>query len=226
MKEDDDLGTESSRSAALRRDDTRRKRKKKTKKKGAGGGGGGGGSVRTADQVKSSEDLELEDEIDRSVREVNRILGSAPKQASSSSSRPPSLPCQHAGTPQSALRAVLAVEYRNLNPENEMKKIFGSRVVQAEMRHHRARGHHHHHHHGHHHGHHRTRVQPRSAHSVLAPRGNWPNPSRHGGGLSMRFVDSDAEGNQVGGNEKGGGREGGLLWARKNLCLLPFFSPP
>ena len=31
-----------------------------------------------------------------------------------------------------SMRNLLCVEHRNLNPDNEMKKMFGSRVVQGE----------------------------------------------------------------------------------------------
>ena len=46
----------------------------------------------------------------------------------------------NSGTPVVAVRGILSIETRNLNPDNEMKKIFGSRVVEGH------RPHHHHHH--------------------------------------------------------------------------------
>ncbi len=96
--------------------------------------------------------------------------------------------------PVAELRDLLAVQGWNLNPENEMKRIFGSRVVQqAEMsrqHHYRHRGHHR----GGHHG--RARAPVKSSRSILAPKGNWPNPTKHGGGLSMKFVENDERGCQ------------------------------
>ena len=66
---EDDGGTESSRSnsAAVKRNKKKKNRKKVTK-------------ASKAAAVKSSEDNleDIEDEIDRSVREVNKILGKAP----------------------------------------------------------------------------------------------------------------------------------------------------
>ncbi len=114
------------------------------------------------------------------MREVNRILGSVPNAGNKPALPKALLP----SSPQAVLRSLLSIEYRHLNPENEMKKIFGSRVVQAETRHHQ------HHRRGHHGQRHRAPVK--SAHSILAPKGQWPNPNRHGAGLAMRFVDSDA----------------------------------
>jgi hypothetical protein len=71
-----------------------------------------------------------------------------------------------------------------LNPENEMKKIFGSRVVLAEQQQHQAfrhkRG--------------RTRAHPRSSNWLVVPKPNWPHPGKMG--LSMRFLESDKSGNQ------------------------------
>ena len=45
----------------------------------------------------------------------------------------------NSGAPVVAIRGILSIETRNLNPDNEMKKIFGSRVVEGH------RPHHHHH---------------------------------------------------------------------------------
>ncbi len=110
------------------------------------------------------------DEVERSVREVNKLLGdtlgrsddAVTKTGAKSSSK----------TPEGALRSLLCIEYRKLNPENEMKKIFGSRVVQAEA----ARHHHHRRGGG------RARPSARSsAHSVLVPKGNWPNGAKSEG---------------------------------------------
>ena len=92
---------------------------------------------------------------------------------------------------------MLSIEAKCLNPENEMKRIFGSRVVMAEQ-HQRAVGSLHgrrgrgnrgipgqHQHH---------RSSGRASHALIAPKPTWPNPGKTG--LSMRFLDSDKQGNQ------------------------------
>ncbi|XP_067652237.1 ribosome quality control complex subunit TCF25-like isoform X2 [Haliotis asinina] len=103
-----------------------------------------------------------EDEIDAGIREVNRILG---------------LTDQTSGggvvvdTITSDMRALLNVEHRNLNPDNEMRRIFGSRVVQQETN--RQRG--------------RHRTFHRGT-KLVQPRDNWPAIGRTG--LSMSLLDN------------------------------------
>ena len=46
----------------------------------------------------------------------------------------------HSESETSAIRTLTSVEPKNLNPENEMKKIFGSRVVLADVQRHNRRG--------------------------------------------------------------------------------------
>lgn len=66
----------------------------------------------------------VQDEVERSVREVNEILGEMevvgqvhPADSSSSSLR----------------KGVLNVEHRALNPNNELRRIFGSKILQTEQ---------------------------------------------------------------------------------------------
>ena len=85
----------------------KKKRKKKTGKRAV---------------VQSSEDnLDL-DEVEASLKWVENTLGPAPAVQA-----PKVLPAH-------PLKEVLGIENKHLNPENEMKKIFGSRVVQTENR--------------------------------------------------------------------------------------------
>lgn len=70
--------------------------------------------------------LDEEDEIDASIREVNEILGELPQVNSNAVFDSDS-------NVTMAMKALLAVEHKNLNPDNEMRKIFGSRVVQTEQ---------------------------------------------------------------------------------------------
>ncbi|KAI0221712.1 Transcription factor 25 [Lamellibrachia satsuma] len=67
------------------------------------------------------------------------------------------------------MKALLAVEHRNLNPDNEMRRIFGSRVVQAEQS---RRG--------------RNRVYRKSS-WLTRPKDNWPKFGKTG--LSMNAVE-------------------------------------
>lgn len=63
-----------------------------------------------------------EDEIDASLRQVNAMLGTLPNG--------PSEPISTASSSVTIdTKAVLAIEHKNLNAENEMRRIFGSNVV-------------------------------------------------------------------------------------------------
>ncbi|KAG8278757.1 Transcription factor 25 [Homalodisca vitripennis] len=65
------------------------------------------------------------DEVERSVREVNELLGDTPGRVTQ---EPASM---HAGGPK---KGILNIEHRSLNPNNELKRIFGSKIVQNEQR--------------------------------------------------------------------------------------------
>lgn len=77
-------------------------------------------------------------------------------------------------------RGILSIEHKNLNPENEMKRMFGSKVVNAERNHKKG---------GRHRAHH-----ARISHWLIAPKPNWPQPGKTG--LAMKFLESDKYGNQ------------------------------
>ncbi|XP_041375879.1 transcription factor 25-like [Gigantopelta aegis] len=93
-----------------------KKKKKKKKKRGK----------ENKSKSKTEEDADsthVEDEVEASIREVNRILGETG----------PSQNYHVTNTEVSFdMRGLLRVEYRNLNPDNELKRIFGSRVVRSE----------------------------------------------------------------------------------------------
>jgi len=147
VKEDDDQ--ESSRTDAEPvNNKKKKKRKKKTGKKIA---------------ARSSEDNLEVDEVEASVRWVEDALGPAPVQAEPLPDKP------------HPLREVLSIENKHLNPENEMKRIFGSRVVQTENRQKKQRG--------------RTVLR---GSILVTPKPSWPNASR--AGLSMRTMEKDGEG--------------------------------
>ncbi|GFT33466.1 transcription factor 25 [Nephila pilipes] len=127
------------------------KRKKKKKKK------------KLKSQKSTEENLDdAEDEVEASIRFVNKMLGepetSDAHSSKQSSDRPP-----HE-------KSVLSVDLRSLNPDNEMKKIFGSKVVQNEQNKRRGRG----------------RAHGRS--TVLVSQKNWPHLGKPG--LSMRLVET------------------------------------
>ena len=106
MKEDDDLAHSEISLKAIENHKKKQKRKNKKKK--------------PVNNSKSSED-NLEDEVEKSVREVNKILGEAGSSGFSGSGN-------ENLQPSSINRSLLQIEHKNLNPENEMKRMFGSKV--------------------------------------------------------------------------------------------------
>lgn len=149
VKEDDDQ--ESSRTEAQPANNRKKKkRKKKTGKKMV---------------TRSSEDnLDL-DEVEASLKWVEDRLGPVPDQAQPQPDAP------------HPLREVLTVENKHLNPDNEMRRKFGSRVVQTEnqSRQRKQRG--------------RTLLR---GSVLITPKPSWPNASRNG--LSMRSLEMEREG--------------------------------
>ncbi|KAL8616394.1 hypothetical protein ACOMHN_032248 [Nucella lapillus] len=132
----------------------KKKQKKKKKKK-------------ADDTASSSQAVEnqdgVEDEIDASIQEVNRILGDAGLTRADSEA-------DHSEPFTANMKALLNIEYKNLNPGNELRRRFGSRVVQAEEQ-----------------GRARRRNQPLRRQNRLAqPKDNWPHFARTG--LSMSIL--------------------------------------
>ncbi|CAN8009696.1 unnamed protein product [Ixodes pacificus] len=105
-----------------------------------------------------------EDEVTASVREVNRMLGEPQGGAQVT-------PETTSGRSE---RSLLCVDPRHLNPENEMRRIFGSRVVQSEQAKKRGRG---------------GRVYGRSG--VLVQGRNWSHIGKPG--ISMELVETRGE---------------------------------
>lgn len=76
--------------------------------------------------------LVLQDEVDRSVREVNKILGEVPDRGEEDEAT-----CSHDLVHNSEsifFKNILSIQHRNLNPNNELRKMFGRVVHQAELR--------------------------------------------------------------------------------------------
>lgn len=63
------------------------------------------------------------DEISRTVREVDKLFGQT-------TILPVKSTTSHKAT---VLHSLLTVQHKNLNPSYEMKRMFGSKVVQAEQ---------------------------------------------------------------------------------------------
>lgn len=96
----------------------RKKRKKKRKKVEAS-------KLPPSVEPKEPEDV---DEIERTVREVNRLLGEPLAGCSSQSTNGVQW------VEQKSKEDVLLVHHKHLNPYNELKKIFGSKTIQAEQK--------------------------------------------------------------------------------------------
>lgn len=66
------------------------------------------------------------DEVERSVREVNKLLGEnyVPNIAATSNNPQEKKVCR---------KNILSVQHKHLNPNNELKRIFGSKIIQNEQ---------------------------------------------------------------------------------------------
>lgn len=97
--------------------EAKRKKKKKKRKK--------------TENVKNlQQDVECNqniDEIEQSIWEVNQLLGEPVPGCSKQISEPQWIN-------KVSKEDILAIEHKHLNPYNELKKIFGSKTVQAERR--------------------------------------------------------------------------------------------
>ncbi|XP_053971993.1 transcription factor 25 [Hylaeus volcanicus] len=106
-------------------DQDKRKKKKKRRKKLESF------KVQQVVDFKETEDV---DEIERSVREVNKLLGEPLPSCSSQSTN------NLQWIEQKSKEDILMVQHKHLNPYNELKRIFGSKTVQAEQNNRRNRG--------------------------------------------------------------------------------------
>lgn len=132
------------------------KRKKKKKKK------------KLKSQKSTEENLDDgEDEIEASIREVNKLIGEPEASTSDVNA--------HRSCSEKPIqeKSVLSVDLRNLNPDNEMKKIFGSKVIQNEQVKRRGRG----------------RAHGRS--TVLVSQKNWPHLGKPG--FSMNLLETKGD---------------------------------
>lgn len=102
--------------------EVKRKKKKKRRKK----------FESSKVQIESKE--EDVDEIERTVREVNKLLGEPLPSCSSQNID------NLQWIEQKSKEDILLVQHKHLNPYNELKRIFGSKTVQAEQNNRRNRG--------------------------------------------------------------------------------------
>ncbi|KAJ8962953.1 hypothetical protein NQ314_005670 [Rhamnusium bicolor] len=108
---------------------------------------------------------DLIDEVERSVREVNRLLGEnyVPKVSTPTN-------VKHDKT--SHRKNILSVQHKHLNPNNELKRIFGSKIIQSEhKRKNRGGG--------------RGHVKPTT---MANCKENWPQVGKSG--LSMNYIEN------------------------------------
>ncbi|CAK9798291.1 Transcription factor 25 [Anthophora quadrimaculata] len=114
-------------------------------------------------EIIESKDKEDVDEIERTVREVNKLLGEPLPSCSSQSTY------NLQWTEEKSKENILLVQHKHLNPYNELKRIFGSKTVQAEQNNRRNRG--------------------RSGHLkktwLASPRYNWPPITKSGLSMSL-----------------------------------------
>lgn len=117
IKEDDDTERGDSYSFYNAEQAKKKKKKRKTKKR--------TGKYLSSSQRKSSEDnADAEDDISRTVREVDKLFGTDSSEQNAAS---------FGAKDVTGAKSLLMVQHKNLNPANEMKRMFGNRVVQAEQ---------------------------------------------------------------------------------------------
>ena len=149
VKEDDDLESSKEPIVVAQVEKKKRRRKKKSGKKLA--------VASSEDNIDKRDDL---DDIDETVRWVEANVGPSTVVFS---------PSKEDVAASNINKKILLVENKHLNPENEMKRIFGSRVVASEntQRHKKGRG-----------GrggqvHHRATL-------LVTPKPSWPSGARTG----------------------------------------------
>lgn len=147
VKEDDNE-TEHTSTATPHPIEAKKKKKKRKKKSG-----------KHAPNRRSSEDNADIDEISRTVREVDKLFGQTTI-----------LPVKPTAKEKvTVLHSLLTVQHKNLNPSYEMKRMFGSKVVQAEQNKRRnARG-----------------PRPLKSTWLVSPKDNWPPLSKLGLSMSI-----------------------------------------
>lgn len=115
IKEDDDTERGDSYNFYNAEQAKKKKKKRKTKKR----------TGKYVSQRKSSEDnADAEDDISRTVKEVDKLFGTTEQNVKS---------CTTKDVNGTNFKSLLMVQHKNLNASNEMKRMFGNRIVQAEQ---------------------------------------------------------------------------------------------
>lgn len=126
---DNDNSTSESEAANNKHDeitpDVKQKKKKKKCRK---------SEVAKTQQIRKLEKDEEINEIERTVREVNELLGEPVPGSSKQNSNKPQWDIEK------LKESILTVQHKHLNPNNELKRIFGSKTIQAEQSKRRNRG--------------------------------------------------------------------------------------
>ncbi|KAI4493123.1 hypothetical protein M0802_009673 [Mischocyttarus mexicanus] len=114
-------------------------------------------------QTRKLESEEEIDEIESLVREVNQLLGEpSPGSSKENSDKPQWIVGK-------SKESILCVQHKHLNPFNELKRIFGSKTIQAEQSKRRNRG--------------RTGHLKKTW--LVSPRENWPPIGKSGLSMSI-----------------------------------------
>uniref|UniRef100_A0A8D8HV55 Transcription factor 25 n=1 Tax=Culex pipiens TaxID=7175 RepID=A0A8D8HV55_CULPI len=118
VKEDDNDETERDGAGGTHQNpnlaETKRRKKKKKKKT---------GKYMSSSARRSSEDnADAEDDFTRTVKEVDKLFGDYEKSENSPA-------VANSGTSGILAKSLLSVQHKNLNPQYEMKRMFGSKVV-------------------------------------------------------------------------------------------------
>ncbi|XP_029163781.1 transcription factor 25 [Nylanderia fulva] len=146
-KQDEALDTNS-----VNRNDAKSGKKKKKRKK-----------LENKKAKSQQHDVECdEDEIDRSIWEVNKLLGEPLPSCSSQVLEPQWIN-------QKSKENILTIQHKHLNPYNELKRIFGSKTVQADRSKRKSRG----------------RVGHLKKTWLVSPRDNWPPIGKSGLTMSL-----------------------------------------
>lgn len=115
------------------------------------------------ERAKNQHDADYdEDEIERSILEVNKLLGEPLPSCSNQVLEPQWIN-------QKSKEDTLIVQHKHLNPYNELKRIFGSKTVQAEQNKRRGRG----------------RFGYLKKTWLVCPRDNWPPIGKSGLTMSL-----------------------------------------
>lgn len=133
-------------------DKVKRKRRKKRRRK----------IENSKAQVVDAKEEDV-DEIERTVKEVNKLLGEPLPGCSFQNA-------ENSQLEQKSKEDILLVQHKHLNPYNELKRIFGSKTVKAEQNNRRNRN---------------SRFRHLKKTWLVSARDNWPPITKFG--LSMSF---------------------------------------